>query len=60
MAVVSSNVAITTCYADGELFVIEKEPPDTKRKSQNEPGAFEKSECIIKDATKARTINFLL
>lgn len=46
MTIVSHNVAITTSYADGELFVIENEPPDTKRKgSQNEPWTFEKVLC---------------
>lgn len=60
----SHNVAITTSYADGELFVIENEPPDTIRKgSQNEPRPFEKVLCgeksSIKDITKACTITFL-
>lgn len=46
MTIVSHNVAITTSYADGELFVIEIEPPDTKIKgSPNEPRTFGKVLC---------------
>lgn len=53
ITIVSHNVAITTSYADGELFVIENEPPDTRRKgSQNEPRTFEKVLCGGRAALK--------
>lgn len=53
MTIASHNVAPTTSYADGELFVIENEPPDPKGEgSPNEPGTCEKVLCGGRSALK--------
>lgn len=54
MTTVSPNVAITTSYAEGVLFVIGNEPPDTRRKgSEDEPRKVENVPCGGRAALKA-------